>query len=89
MVLCRLEGELQLGGSKRSGSIYAVVFLLLANKVVDEYTHSQGWLLLRMKYQIPTELGEVPALAQDPQPLKVVEVFGEKTRVLPACRVQI
>ena len=30
------------------------------------------------------ELGEVPALAQDLQPLKVVEVFGEKMRVLTA-----
>ena len=30
------------------------------------------------------ELGEVPVLAQDPQPLKVVEVFGEKTHVLTA-----
>ena len=67
--MCGLEGELQLGGCKRSGSIYAVVFLLLTNKVVDEYTHSQCWLLLWMKYQILTELREVPALAQDPQPL--------------------
>ena len=30
------------------------------------------------------ELGEVPALAKDLQPLKVVEVFGEKTCVLIA-----
>ena len=30
------------------------------------------------------ELGEVPALAQDPQPLKVVEVFWEKMHVLTA-----
>ena len=30
------------------------------------------------------ELGEVPVLAQDLQPLKVVEVFGEKMRVLTA-----
>ena len=30
------------------------------------------------------ELGEVPALVQDPQPLKVVEVFEEKTHVLTA-----